>query len=883
MNGWKQRLPRLIVTLLVLLVLLFPLSLVGTNFLVEVWWFESLGYLFYFFQRLLYRYIVFGSVTLAFFLIFFLNFWVASRYLGTGAPPGSSEKRASRLATRELARAFRTGSMWVYTPVSLVLSIVISLPLFEKWESFLLYLSAPRMGATDPVYGNDISYYLFSYPIYILIQRRLLIAFALLLIALVILYWLERRLLTVQEQRLPGGAKWHLSIVIMLIFIIEIGDYVLQRHTLLYEGSHMPLFYGPGFTEMRVILPLIWISLLLLLATSFSFIYFIHRNKGLKVVILFAAAFALSLGGRYSSILPDTVQKYIVKPNAISRERLYIERNIQATLAAYNLDTVEIRSFSPMNLPLEGSSPNIKAILRNTPVWDGELLETVYKQLQQLRTYYDFPSVDVGRYTVNNVYQQVFLSAREINRELLPAGARNWVNEHLSYTHGFGVVMTPASQDGDEPMTWFLSGIPPESEYGFRVEQPRIYYGEGNYTYVIAPNDSGEIDYPKGESNVMNNYDGKGGVPIGSLFRKAIFAYYFKDKEILFTTKTNRQSKILFRQNIVEQIRTITPFLKLDKDPYLVVTPTKLYWIQDAYTTSNLYPNATPYTTEDGPINYIRNSVKIVVDAYDGTVDYYIHEDKDPIVIAYSRIYPGLFKSAEQMPQELASQVRYPRDIFQIQMDIYAIYHQTDPDVFYQQEDAWEPAKGYRAQEDLSVQPDYLTLDLIQPGRFDFLLLDPMSPKGRDNLRALVVAGSDKPYYRKLIVYDFPKGELVYGPSQIHALINQDTRIAEQFTLWDQAGSQVARGKMIIIPIGKTIIYIQPVYLKAASPLKIPELKRHIMSQGQIVAMDPSLEGVYLALEERIKADFQRRDRRFAPLLPGAPPTGESKPPDPGD
>jgi len=879
MSGWKRRLPKLIITVFILLVLLLPLSLIGTNFLVEIWWFDSLGYLFYFFQRLLYRYVVFGTVTLAFFLIFFLNFWVASRYLGTSSAPASSDKKSSRLATRELFRAFRTGSMWVYTPLSLILAVPISLPLFNKWESFLLYLSAPRMGVADPTYGNDISYYFFSYPIYTLIQRRLLIAFVLLLAALLVLYWLERRLLSGQDQRLPGGARWHLCILVMLIFIIEVGDYVLQRHTLLFDGSHMPLFYGPGFTEMRVILPLIWISLLLLLATSFSFIYFIQTHKGFKLLALFAIVFALSLGLRYSSWLPETVQKYIVKPNEISRERTYIERNIQATLAAYNLENVEIRSFSPMNLPQEGVSANIKAILRNTPVWDGELLESVYKQLQELRTYYDFPSVDVGRYTVNNIYQQVFLSAREINPEQLPAGARNWVNEHLSYTHGFGVVMTPASQDGDEPMTWFLSGIPPESEYGFRIEQPRIYFGAGKYPYVIAPNDAGEIDYPKGDSNVMTNYDGKGGVPITSLFRKAVFAYYFNDKDILFTTKTNARSRILFRQNIVERIRTITPFLSLDNDPYLVVTPKKLYWMQDAYTTSNLYPNATPYTPEAGPINYIRNSIKIVVDAYDGTVGYYIFDEKDPVVRAYSRIYPGLFKSVDQMPQELAVQVRYPQDIFQIQMDIYANYHQTDPDVFYQQEDIWEPAKSYRAQETLSFRPYYLTLDLIQPGRFDFLLLDPMSPKGRDNLRALAIAGSDKPYYGKIIVYDFPKGELVYGPSQIYSLINQDTRIAEQFTLWDQVGSEVARGKMIILPIGKTILYIQPVYLKSATQLKIPELKRHIMSQGQIVVMDASLEGAYVALEERIRLDAQRRDRRFAPLLPGAPPTGESTPP----
>lgn len=881
MNGWKRRFLRMLIAVALLLLLFFPLSLIGTNFLVDLWWFDSLGYLFYFFQRLLYRYLVFGAVTLFFFLVFFLNFWVASRYLGTTTTPSvTTDKKSTIQSSKQLLRAFRTGSMWVYTPLSLLLSIPIALPLFRQWESFLLYLFAPQMGMTEPVYGKDISYYLFSYPIYTLLQRRLFIAFTLLLVAMVILYWLERRVLSSQEQKLPRGARLHFSILIMLIFLIEIGDFVLQRHGLLYTTNHMPLFFGPGFTEMRVILPLIWISLALLLLTSFSLVSFLQKQKGLKGVVLFALLFAMALTVRYSDFLPNAVQKYMVKPNEISREKTYIANNIEATLAAFNLGDVEIRAINPEKWSVDMPSPDLSAILRNTPVWDGELLESVYKQLELLRTYYDFPNVDVDRYSVNNIYQQVFLAAREINTEQLPSGARNWVNEHLTYTHGFGSVMTPASQDGDEPMTWFMSGIPPTSEYGFSVEQPSVYFGEGKYTYVIAPNDAGEIHYPKGETNVMVSYEGKGGVPISSIFARAIFAYYYKDLDLLFTTKTNARSQILFRRNIVERIQTITPFLKLDKDPYLVITPKRLFWIQDAYTTSNLYPNATPVNSESGPVNYIRNAVKIVVDAYEGSVNYYIFENKDPIIQAYSRVYPGLFKKSDDLPAELVPHVRYPRDIFEIQMAVYANYHQTDPEVFYQQEDTWESARGYRAAEALELKPQYLTLDLIQRGRFDFLLLDPMSPKGQNNLRALVIAGCDKPHYGKIIVYDFPKGELVLGPSQIYSLINQDTKVSEQFTLWDQVGSEIARGKMIVLPVGRTIIYIQPVYLKSSTKLKIPELKRHIMTQGQIVVMDSSLEGAYALLQERIKAETQRRDRRFAPLLPGAPHTGESKPPE---
>jgi uncharacterized membrane protein (UPF0182 family) len=499
------------------------------------------------------------------------------------------------------------------------------------------------------------------------------------------------------------------------------------------------------------------------------------------------------------------------------------------------------------------------------------MLDDVYKQLQNLRTYYDFPNVNVDRYTVNDFYQQVFLSARELNYTSIPEGAKNWVNEHLSYTHGFGAVMTPADQAGGEPLVWFIHGIPPESEYGFEIKQPGIYYGQDANNYVIAPNTSGEIDYPKGATNVMTSYSGKGGVPIDSLIKRFVFSVFFKDKNIFFTTKMTPDSRMLLRRTLAERVRILAPYLIFDSEPYVVVTQNKLYWIQDAYTASDMYPISVPFTAQTGEINYIRNSVKIIMDAYDGSVDFYLFDPQDPIIGAYSRIYPGVFKDASQMPDELQAHVRYPKEIFETQMAIYAKYHQTDPEVFYQQEDTWNFAKTYKGMEASEIKPYYLTLDLIKPGRFDFLLLLPMSPSGRDNLRSLTLVGCDRPYYGKIIVYNFPKGELVYGPSQIYALANQDTEIAQQFTLWDQAGSEVDRGKIIVLPVGKVILYIQPVYLKSATQIKIPELKRLIVSQGQIVIMEKSLEEGYAQLQKRIKAEVERTDKRFAPLLQQPP------------
>ncbi len=875
----------LIATVIGLFALITVSSLLTVDFLVDLWWFDSLGYAFYFWQRLLYRYVVFGSVTVLFFLIFFLNFWVASRYLGSteSSEPQDQEKRR---AYKEILGLFRTGSMRVYTPLSLVLGILIAYPLFEQWEAFLMFVFGPPMGTTDPVYGNDISYYLFSFPIYSLLQRRILIAFGMLLAGILFLYWLERRILQQQDQRMPAGARMHINILVAIVFLIGIWNFSLQRYELLYTGFHEPLFSGPGFAEMNVVLPLIIACLLLLAGLGISLLLYINRQKGLKALVAFAVLFALALGGRYSKLLPELVNEYMVKPNAISRQSTYIQHNIASTLAAFKLSDVQTREVAPERLPIELDTLKTEGVFRNIPIWDGELLTDVFKHLQELRTYYDFAPVDVSHYNVRGHNQQVYLAARELNTSELPLGARNWINEHLTYTHGHGVVMVPAGQGGDEPMTWFIKGIPMESEFGFQVEQPGIYHGIlDNYTHVIAPNDAGEFGYPKGDSNVMVNFSGDIGVPINSLFRKLMLAYYFKDKDIFFTVKTNESSKMLFRRNIRERIHTLTPYLLLDQDPFVVVTPKRLFWIQDAYTHSDLYPYAASYQVADRNVSYIRNSIKIVVDSYDGRVSYYAFDRQDPIVQAYDRMYPGLIKDPSEMPPELKSQVRYPQDFFNVQMEVYARYQQTDPAVFYQQEDAWEfaAAAAFRGQEASPIKSYYLTLDIIEQGRFDFVLLSPMTPKGKSNLRALAVVGAEPLNYGKIIVHSFPKGQLVFGPGQIYSLIDQDTQVAQQITLWDQVGSEVERGKMIIVPIERVIIYIQPLYLKSSTTLKIPELKRVIMTQGQIVVMEKTLEEAYAELVKRTREEQRRVERRYAPIVVEPQPQAPPKPQPPAE
>jgi uncharacterized membrane protein (UPF0182 family) len=839
-------------------------SVLGIDYLVDIWWFDALGYGFYYWQRMLYRYGVFAVVTLLFFLIFFSNFWIAARFLKK-VPVEADAAGQSR--SRKLLRHFQTASIWFYGPLSLALSIPIALPLFKRWESVLFYVFGDRMGVSDPFLGKDVAFYLFSFPIYTLIQSRLLLALAVLAVGLVILYLIKNRLLQQPLLAFSRGAKWHLSLLVCALFGIEIWDFMLQRYALVYDASHQAIFHGPGYVQMKVVLPLIWACMAFLAATAVALIVVLQLRKGYKTCAVFILAFLSVLGLRYTDFLPRQIQTYVVKPNEIDKESPYIAKHIQATLDAYKLTDLEVRNFTHERLPADKAASQVQEVLRNIPVWDAETLADVFLQLQELRTYYFFPLVSVGRYNVQNRRQQVFLSPREIEFSNLPGGARNWINEHMTYTHGFGVVMTPASQVSGDAMTWYLHNIPPESQFGLTIEQPRIYYGMGTYTYSIVPNRAGEMDYPKGDINATTDYSGRGGVKISSLFRKFLFAYHLKNKNIFFSTKITDQSKLLFRRNILERIRHLVPFLQLDQTPYVAVTPKGIYWIVDAYTTADSYPASAPLGEEERSFNYIRNAVKIVVDAYHGSVNLYIYDEEDPIIRAYDRIYPGLFKTKAQLPADLRARVRYPKDLFDIQMRIYAKYHQTDPQLFYQQEDLWTFAEALGDNNTVPRQPYYVTLDLIESGKLDFMLLLPMFPKDRDNLRAMAIAGCDPENYGKLIITNFPKGELVYGPAQIDALINQDPEIAEQFTLWDQAGSQIVRGKMIILPLGNSVLFIQPVYLKATSRVSIPKLQRIIMSEGETVVMETSIQKAYDELKRRVDGQAMEENEAVEPSM----------------
>ena len=852
----RKLLPALMGAIAVLAIISYvALYFVFLDFFVDLWWFKSLDFEGYFWLKFLYRFIFSGVVTAVFFTIFLFHFWIASRYLGLNPLDEIFIDEKKRRNFQVFAELFMSGSTKFYTPVSLILAIVIAVPFYQQWEAALLFFFGSSSGQTDPVYGNDVSFYMFSYPVFLLIQKQLLAISAVVLLATGVLYWVEHFYVPDQSKEFPFGAKVHLSVLFGFVALFVIWGFMLDRFSLLYSDANEPVFFGPGFIELRYQLPLIWLSIFAVAAISLSLIFFVfserHRSKTPIIIslLLFLASFWL----QHVHSIPKLIEDYFVKPNYSRIEADAMSDNIETTLAAYDLDKVKTVDFEVnIDATKDIEEWSTKKHFENIPVWDREFLFDSYMQLQGIRPYYDFPSVDEDRYFINGHYQQVNLAAREINIEKLPKEAQNWENGHLRYTHGYGAVVSPAAQDANIPIVWYLRDLNLTSGVGFSVKYPDIYYGQERLEYAIAPNSLTVKDISgTATAHDTQDYHGNSGIPISSYFRKLLLATYLKDKKIFLSQYISQDSRLLLYRNIDERITRLTPFLHLDKDPYLVVGKDRLYWIQDAYTLSRFYPISKPadddYLDGKQQFNYIRNSVKIVVDAYDGQVDYYISDADDPVIKAYDRAYPGLFKKLDDMPDELFQHLRYPRDLFYMQMKIYAKYHQNSPALFYEQAETWQ----YASVEGQTVLPYYLTMDFDHCNDAEeFVLINPMTPVHRENLSMVGIAGTldqnncNHVYKPGITIYKFPKAVQVNGPSQVDALIDQDPEIAAQFTLWNQQGSEVKKGRMVILPMGNSILYVQPIYM-LATQTKIPELARVIVSIGNQVVMEKTLQTAF--------------------------------------
>jgi len=702
-----------------------------------------------------------------------------------------------------------------------------------QWEEVLLFTNRVAVGTVDPVIGQDIGFYLFILPF-----MEILKAFAgfmlLATMLLSIVVYFVRGGITLTER---GGmvvdekVRRHLAVLAGLFACVIAAGFYLDSFELLFFNKGV--FYGAGYVDVNS--RLLTFRVLTFLTPLAGAMFAAGIWKGVWRMTLLAPVIVVVLYVTGIQVYPGLLQKFKVAPNELALETPYIENNLKFTRFGYDLDKIETIPFDVDTKLSAVDIANNDATIKNIRLWDHAPLLKTYSQLQQIRTYYKFFDVDNDRYLVNGQYTQVMLSPRELSYGDLPS--RNWINERLIFTHGNGITFGPVSRISKEGMPeFFVKDIPAVSLADIKVTRPEIYYGELSNEYVIVKTRVPEFSYPTATGNINTTYAGKGGVPIDSLLRKILFAARFKTEKILLSSDITNESRIMYNRNINERIKAVAPFLFFDNDPYMVVTDNgELKWIIDAYTFSNRLPYSKPL--KGGGINYMRNSVKVVVDAYDGTLSFYISDPQDVLAKAYSRIFPHLFKPLSTMPDDLRKHIRYPHQFLQLQAAMYAAYHMTDPKVFYNKENLWQvPVLGEKP-----MEPYYTIMKLPGERMEEYILLLPFTPSKRDNLAAWLTARCDGSNYGKIRAYTFPRDRLIYGPKQIDARINQDSFISQQLTLWNQRGSAVIRGSLLVIPIEKSLLYVQPLLL-AADKDGLPELKRVIVAFGDEVVMEDNLE-----------------------------------------
>ncbi|HEX3533606.1 MAG TPA: UPF0182 family protein [Gemmatimonadaceae bacterium] len=725
----------------------------------------------------------------------------------------------------------------LFLPASLVLAFLTAVSASASWLEVLKGFNGVPIGTRDPLFGRDISFYLFRLPLISGVLGTLITLTFLAIVAVAVMYWM-RNDITLPPRRAsakPRAAR-HLGVLVVVLFVlIAVRLWIVATASLLYSTTG-PLL-GASYTDVHVALPGLYISAIAAVVAAVWVAAGIARGKliwsAISATILYTVVSVLARG-----VVPSAYQKLVVSPNELSRESPYLRNHIDATRKAWGLDHVESRDLSgEVQLTMNEIKANA-ATVDNIRLWERPLLKQTFSQLQEIRTYYDFVSVDDDRYTIDGRYRQVHVAARELNSESLPT--RTFINERLTFTHGMGLTMAPVNQVTTEGLpVLFIKDLPPVSTISVKLTRPQIYYGELTNEYVFVGTKQKEFDYPAGEENIYTNYTGRGGVPIGSLVRRVLYAFQLGSLKILLSDDIRGNAKIMYRRNVMDRATSAMPFLDFDNDPYLTISDAgQLKWILDAYTTSDMYPYAQ--RTVDGT-NYMRNSVKVVIDAYDGTIDAYIADPSDPVVQTYAHIFGSIFKPLSAMPADIRRHVRYPGDLFRIQAALHATYHMLEPQTFYHREDQWQIPGGLAKGTNENPFQRHIIMKLPGEKNPEFIFMTPFTPRGKDNLAAWMVARMDGDNYGKLSVYRFPKQSLVYGPKQIANRINQDTEISRQLTLWDQRGSEVIRGELLVIPIEESLIYVQPIYLRAEGGT-IPELKRVVVAHENRVVMGETLE-----------------------------------------
>ncbi|HZS06391.1 MAG TPA: UPF0182 family protein [Blastocatellia bacterium] len=827
---------------LLLLLIVWP-SLAG--FYTTLMWFQNLGFQSVFTTMLKTRTMLGTGTGALVVLVVWLNLRLALRL--SPHTPRVRENFFTIEGERVVAPDFGGLVSKLARPAAVVAGIFVGLVASGEWETWLRFRHQVPFGEADPIFGRDIGFYFFTLPVLESLARLLLALVVISLIGAAVIY-LGRTLTSLGEvagkviaQRaalgLARGPRAHLLGLGAALFLVFAFEAWLARPNLLFSGGS--LVAGASYADVNATLPLLQAQAIVAGLVAIFAVACIFSEKS-RLLWGGLALYGLVLVAGW--IYPSIVQRFSVAPNELAKETPYITYNIAATRKAFGLDTVEERQLPGENTLTARDIQENQRTIKNIRLWDQDPLLSTFKQLQEFRTYYDFQSVDNDRYHLNGEAQQVMLSARELSSDRLPN--RNWINEHLTFTHGYGVTLGPVSKviAGGLPEL-YIKDIPPASSIpSLKIERPEIYFGELSNEHVYVKTNEPEFNYPSGEKNVYSNYEGNGGVPIGSLWQQLLFATRFADLKLLLSNYLTPESRVLFHRNIRERLENVAPFLTFDRDPYLVIHEGRLFWIVDAYTTGDHYPYSQPLS--DGS-NYWRNSVKAVVDAYHGDVKLYIADERDPVIQTYARIFPGALRPLGEMPAGLREHLRYPEDIFRIQTAVYSTYQMNQPQVFYNKEDQWETAsvpegKGANAK-DKQMDPYYTIMKLPDGKTEEFLLMLPFVPKGKSNLSAWMVARADGENYGKMLVYRFPKQKQIYGPKQVIGLINQDPEISRQLTLWDQRGSQVIFGPLMVIPIKESLIYVQPLYLQAENG-KIPELREVIVVAENRTAMEPTLD-----------------------------------------
>ena len=854
-----------------------------TNYL----WFESIDLTSVWFKILLTKTILVAVTSLIAFAFIFINLRLAVR----ATPVMDIFESFENQDPLSRFRAWTNERFLRYRLIGAVgLSLFLGAGASQLWEQVLLFLNQKSFGITDPVFNYDLSTYVFGLPLY-----RLFVSWGFQLVIftslIILLFFVATGAVQLRPGRFPdvsSGAKAHLSVLLAFIALLKAFAYRLDALELLY--SPRGKVFGASYTDVVAHLPALNLLILISLFGAILLLVNIRRRGWLLPATAISLWLAVSIivGG----LVPAAIQRFRVVPDELNKELPYVANHIDYTRLAYNLNTIEEKSFeaSP-NLSSSDIADNAQTV-DNIRLWDPTVLAETYSQLQEIRAYYALDEVDVDRYEINGELTQVMVSARELDQTNLPAVG--WVNERLQYTHGFGVVFSPANNVASQGQPdFYVKGVPATSTVSeLEVEQPRIYFGESadSLEYVVVNSLQDEVDYPlstEGQSVAYTNYSGEGGVGIGSFFRRLGFALRYSELNLLISNQLSDDSKLIMERNIVSRVKKGAPFLYTDNDPYLALIDGQLFWIIDMYTVSDKYPYAQPADTrrinENSGLpmnfNYLRNSVKAVVNAYDGTLNYYVVDEEDPIIQSYVDIFPELFSSKSEMSSELLDHIRYPEDLFTIQSDMYRDYHMIDPKVFYADEDPWViPTDSATTPRVATLRgefteigfkpmlPYYLLMNL--PGETDlsYLIFQPFNPENRPNMQSFLVADADPENYGQLIDFRLPKGEFVDGPSQVATRINQDPDISQIFTLLDQQGSSVIKGNLFVVPINQSILYYQPIYLQGEqNPL--PEFKFVVVVfQDRIIMEETLSEALDSIFGEGILDDTQDENDSESPL-----------------